>query len=254
MSFFSGWLSTGEDSSPEVKKATKAYNTFSESPATLPFPSHMLTPKNSINSGESATDNSPMDSIGIEINETYNTSGRMSSVNDATELESIGGKSSKNASKCCKICRKLYKESENSEWACKYHRGKFQASATFTSFGSLKRWSCCQKESENSEGCLAGSHQEDRRVTGILNTFNVSNPVEAEEEEEVVQPKEITVMTPKPKAAKRGEIRHELDKDDTLIKLAVHYNVKVTALKRANKLLGDTIYGRKFLIIPAERD
>jgi len=176
MSFISSWLSSPQDNSE--KKNAKVYNTFNDSPSSSlqPFPTGMLSSTLSIN-GE--TKSVPLsDSIKIEIYETYNTSGKLPVLNGSNELQNMGSGDG-NSVKCCKICRRLYKEEENSEWACKYHRGKYQASAPFTSFGSLKRWSCCFKEIENSEGCTAGRHQEDRRVTGILNTFNtVSNSEE----------------------------------------------------------------------------
>jgi len=65
---------------------------------------------------------------------------------------------------------------------------------------------------------------------------------------------EVKIMVPKQKTSKRGELRHEVEISDTLQKLAVKYNVGTGEIKRANKLFSDQIYGRKFLIIPAEED
>jgi len=251
MSFLSGWLNgwTTNESEPKKMNSNKVYNTFSDlSPPSSPKSIH------SINDAQIPPVFGRKESIGIEIYETWNTSGKY-----GTELQNIGT-CSEGANKCCKICRKLYKEEENSEWACKYHRGKYQASQAFTSVASLKRWTCCSKEVENAEGCVAGRHTEDKRVTGILNTFNMtvspsssSEDIEPQEEspkEEIK--KEVEIMVPKKKTKRRGELRHEVDKDDTLPKLAVKYNVSVTDIKRANKLFSDQIFAKKFLIIPEE--
>jgi len=157
----------------------------------------------------------------------------------------------------------LYKEEENGEGACRYHRGKFQASATFTAFGSLKRWSCCLKEEESGEGCTFGWHKEDSRVTGILKTFDAVEDNSEEDKPEPATLKKDTNFDASPNKQNQGdkiekresrktEVQHEVSKDDTLLGLAVKYNVSVAAIKRANKLFGDQIFGRKVLKIPPE--
>jgi len=249
MSFISSWLSSPQDNSE--KKNAKVYNTFNDSPSSSlqPFPTGMLSSTLSIN-GE--TKSVPLsDSIKIEIYETYNTSGKLPVLNGSNELQNMGSGDG-NSVKCCKICRRLYKEEENSEWACKYHRGKYQASAPFTSFGSLKRWSCCFKEIENSEGCTAGRHQEDRRVTGILNTFNTVSNSEEKNLESPRTPEKSPQKVPKIPEKRIGQVKHEVQKDDTLQSLALKYNVTLEAIRKANKLFSDQIFARKFLIIPEE--
>jgi len=249
MSFISSWFSSPEDTT-DKKNATKVYNTFNDSPSSSlqPFPTGILSPTFSIN-GE--TKSVPLsDSVGIDIYETYNTSGKLPVLNGSNELQNMSS-GTNDAIKCCKMCRKLYKEEENSEWACKYHRGRYQASTTFTSFGSLKRWSCCFKEVENGEGCTAGRHQEDRRVTGILNTFNpISHNNESQDS--LRTPEKSPKRVPKTPEKRKGEVKHQIQREDTLQSLAIKYNVTLEAIRKANKLFSDQIFARKFLVIPEE--
>jgi len=269
MSLFSSWLNgSSEEPTNEKRKSSKVYNTFNDiSPtnsfgSTIPFPSNMLSPGLSINSTDSGPILTPsLEHVGIDIYETYNTSGKnLSFLRGSTELQNMTPTPA-NSTKCCQLCRKLYKEDENSEWACKYHRGKYQGSTTFTSFATLKRWSCCFKEAENSEGCTAGRHQEDHRATGILNTFNVANE---STKNESITTSAILLLEPSQtnktyedsgidlKEKRKVELKHHVEKDDTLQRLAVKYNVSVSSIKRANKLFNEQIFGKTFLIIPPE--
>jgi len=241
--FFSNWLNL--DSS-DKKANARVYNTFSESSSSpQPFPSSI-----------SSTNNK----VGIEIFETYNTSNSSifpiltSSTGISTELQSFGN-SSVDSFKSCNRCRKLYKEEENNEWACKYHRGKFKESPTFTSIATLKRWTCCYQEVEHSEGCTAGTHEEDHRVTGILNSFAMAVSKDSELPTTPQQKKEVKNLIKENKREKRkGEVQYAVQKDDTLQKLALQYNVSIGAIKKANKLFTDQIFGKKVIIIPPEVD
>jgi len=257
MSFLTNWLNSSGEQTSEKKTNAKVYNTFNEdshsnpiskiSSVSVTFPSNIISSVLSITKKEPLSSSS--NSVGIDIYETYNTSGNFT-IRSGTELQTFGH-SATDSTKCCKICRKLYKEEENSEWVCKYHRGKFQASTTFTAIASLKRWSCCFKESENSEGCSIGKHEEDYRVTGILNTFGMEENSELESQHPQ-SPKKKHIIPKESKKEKRGEVTHQIQKEDTLQKLALQYNVSVGDIKRTNKLFSDQIYGKKILIIPKE--
>jgi len=249
-SWVSSWFK--EEEPIDSKNITRDYNTFNEETVgsiSVPIYSSDL----SINGNDPIPSNKSTpesDTVGIEIFETYNTgSGKfLPVIQGAVQLQSFA-ESPLDAQRSCKICKKLYKEKDNSEFACKYHRGKYQASTKFTTIASLKRWTCCYNEIELSEGCTLGRHLEDKRVTGILSSFNVL----ADENERQNSPSLIRTSNQKYiKPIRTEELKHEIQFTDTLQKLAIQYNVSVQAIRKANKMFGDEIFGKKVLIIPPE--
>jgi len=264
MSLLRNWLNTSEGESPARENPPKVYNTFNDQlPSSTFFPANYLSRTTSQGSLSNSSD-----SVNIEIFETYNTAGTMlPSLRESQDLQPLGYSSSSDFTKCCKICRKLYKEEENGEGACRFHRGKFQGSAAFTSVATLKRWSCCLNEQEHGEGCTFGLHKEDPRVTGILKTFDNAKVEDKRENGNLSKNKgskkqdfdfdlgpKVKKEVPVVKRETRSkEVVHDVEKGDTLQGLAVKYNVAVADIKRANKLFGDQIFGRKVLKIPPEK-
>jgi len=76
--------------------------------------------------------------------------------------------------KCCIHCKKMYKEEENGLQSCCYHKGSFRSTHKMSGYQSHIRWSCCKAERSNEPGCCIRNHEEDTRMTGLLNTFNAS--------------------------------------------------------------------------------
>jgi len=111
-----------------------------------------------------------MDHISLRIFETYTTSSDVPVVH----IEAVDSISSlpPTAARLCKYCRKLYKGTENSDYACKYHAGHYASSNNIsTAYGKTKRWTCCKIEAQDAAPCVVTRHVECERTTSILNTF-----------------------------------------------------------------------------------
>jgi LysM repeat protein len=78
-------------------------------------------------------------------------------------------------------------------------------------------------------------------MTLSFNLIPLEKPKKEEEEEEETR------------APPKGFHRHMIKEEDTLVGIALKYNVQVDAIKRANRLFGGhtiSIYHRKDLLIP----
>jgi len=120
-------------------------------------------------SSPTPNNNPPLNDVRIQFEETYTS--------DHTFPILMELKHAANADdfmKCCIHCKKMYKEDENGLQSCCYHKGSFRSTHKMSGYQSHIRWSCCKAERSNEPGCCIRNHEEDTRMTGLLNTFKAS--------------------------------------------------------------------------------
>ena len=175
----------------------------------------------------------------------------------------------------CTRCRKLYTEEENQSEnsRCNYHTGSYTDPDNIMN-GTLVGWSCCNQIVEkecffnslnpnalefDSKGCKEKRfHDEDVAYTISLRNF----PFQAEEkkQEETFVPIE-PVDFKKLESISYNELQnnpnffvHPISITDTLVGIAMKYDIPAGVIQRVNRLPTQQIFERKVLFIPKTKD
>jgi hypothetical protein len=183
----------------------------------------------------------------------------------------------------CRHCGFYFDPDANKADSCTYHPGTFATPDTVTPImmpiSNLQRWTCCRGSDQRaSSGCRTGPHVVDRHTSVILKQFekslrsapskklpggnliDLSDNKEDAEAEGSLYPKLDTGLNRaqilggkqiKSEAdPTKNMVRHTVALTDTLSGLSVRYGVKVEDIKRANNLIGDSVFERKYVDIP----
>jgi len=225
----------------------------------------------------------------IEIFEAYNTENSFPVMHDGRHCRTSSIVGTENNSELenspfswrkCEFCPKIYREIDNNDQACRHHTGQFSDTSLRTSYGSVKRWSCCKNENASSEGCVITKHVECRRTSIILKSFkkteefntnsssssrtsysappsrNFQEP--ARIEGIVFGNSNVNKMDKEDSKCEENRVHHKPNscfqhkvlKSDTLQGLALRYNVRIEDIRRANHLFSNDIFSRRIIEIP----
>jgi LysM domain len=165
----------------------------------------------------------------------------------------------------CAHCHRLFRPSENGPGQCRRHSGRFAAPASASGYGragAKRRWTCCRKENERADGCQSGPHEEDARMTQILNTFNAVERdgyeelgdssgsglsagksdvalVDDDDDDDGAAARLVQALEAPVERNADGDIMHLLLRSDTLAGISLKYGVGVHDIKRRNRIASD---------------
>jgi len=167
---------------------------------------------------------------------------------------------------------------------CIYHPGTFKMiyKSNYVS-GTVGNWTCCKSSNKDAPGCAKSQHKEDPNTTSILlllnQMYNNKQQLLQQQQQQQQCQEDLSNVVPQQGILinlsdmsdgnnvnnktdqlseaenKKSKIKKHLVKDtDTLVGLALKYNVKVEAIKKLNRMATPDVQAYSQILIPPKNE